>query len=121
MQRIAWRLAFSNCCSDQSAHTGSFSTTSRMTFVSTRINASVPAPSKGHDLAGAHLYGCNTAQARETVGRPFRSSFGPAQYHIAAWSQFKDDGGAGFNPEQVSNLLGNRNLPFGCERRCHLQ
>lgn len=75
---------------------------------------------EGHDLLGAHLYRGNTAQKGESARRSFRFALAMAQQYVAHGSEFKVHRRAGFDPEQVTNLLGNRDLAFGCDCGCHL-
>src|SRR5882672_1447335 len=119
MQSVACRLAASSCCCDQSAHTGSFSTRSRITLVSTRINELVLPAGQRHDLVGAHLYSRYAAQPSEAAHRPVPLAFAMAQYYIAAWCELEVHGRAGFNPKQVANFFGNRDLPLGGYSGCH--
>src|SRR6478672_2527488 len=122
MQRVACRLAASSCCCDQSAHIGSFSTRSRSTLVSTRVNELVltPAPGERHDLVGTHLHRRDAAQTSKAAHGSLAFAFAMAQYHISSRCELEVNGRAGLNPEQIANLFWNRDLPFRSYRGCHL-
>src|SRR5208283_962777 len=114
MARWSVALAASNWLKDQFAHFGSFATTSRSTLVSTRIIASVGTGQCKYFLR-SHANRRPPPQSRKFALARLAAACRGAQRDLAAIESRKGHRLTGFEPKVVSDLLGNRDLPFAGE------